>query len=404
MNPSENVVKIQPSATIAVSTLAGRLRAEGRDIADFSAGQPDFDTPSFISDAGIAGIRAGGTRYTPAAGLPALRKAIAENLSSEFGRPVDPSGIVVSCGAKHALFNAIFSLFGPGDEVMIASPYWTSYPEIVRIARAEPTFVAGSEERGFRVTPPDLEAAVTPDTRGLVICSPVNPTGSVYSLDEFRAVAEWARDRGITLISDEIYRKIRFDSEGAPAAGLLSLPPESVGEAVLIDGVSKSYAMTGWRIGFTLSDPAVASTISALQSHMTSNPSSPAQFAALAAYSESDAADAAISAMRVAFERRRDLVVRLFQELLPGISFVQPQGAFYLFFRVDDAIPGETLAANEFCTWLLEESGVAIVPGEAFGDPRYARMSFAAADEVLEDGIRRMAAAIDRRARASVSP
>jgi aspartate aminotransferase len=404
MNPSENVVKIQPSATIAVSTLAGRLRAEGRDIVDFSAGQPDFDTPSFISDAGVAGIRAGGTRYTPAAGLPALRKAIAENLSNESGREVDPAGIVVSCGAKHALFNAIFSLFGPGDEVMIASPYWTSYPEIVRIARAEPTFVAGSEERGFRVTPQDLESAATPKTRGLVICSPVNPTGSVYSLDEFRAVAEWARDRGITLISDEIYRKIRFDSDGAPAPGLLSLSPDSVGEAVLVDGVSKSYAMTGWRIGFTLSDPALASTISALQSHITSNPSSPAQFAALAAYSEGEAADAAVSEMRVAFERRRDLVVRLFQELLPGISFVWPQGAFYLFFRVDNAVAGETLAANDFCAWLLEESGVAIVPGEAFGDPRYARMSFAAADEVLEDGIRRMAAAIDRRAATSVSP
>jgi aspartate aminotransferase len=397
MSFSTNIERLQPSATMAVSTLAKRLRAEGRDVIDLSAGEPDFPTPDWIADAAVDGIRNGKTRYTPAAGMPELRNAIAGTLSARAGRTLEPSGVVVSCGAKHALFNVCFTLFGPGDEVLIASPYWTSYPEIVTLARAEPVFVAGSEARDLRVTPDDLEAATTERTRGFIYSSPSNPTGSVYSLNELRSVAEWARDRGIWLIADEIYRPIYFGDDREEAAGLLDLPESSLGPFVLVDGASKAFAMTGWRIGFTWSEPEVAKEITALQSHITSNAATPSQMAALAAYGDPERANAAVAEMRKAFRRRRDLVTRLLSELLPELSCVTPRGAFYVFLRVDGVFRGENTDATGFCSWLLSEAGVALVPGAAFGDDRFARLSYATSDDVLEDAIRRMAAAVRAR-------
>lgn len=391
MRFSANIEKLQPSATIAVSTLARKLRAEGRDILDLSAGEPDFDTPGFISEAGIEGIRRGQTRYTPAAGLPELRKAIAAEIRSRTGREVDWNGIVVTSGAKQALFNACFTLFGPGDEVLIASPYWTSYPEIVTLARAEPVFVAGPRERDFLLAPADLDRAATPRTRGLILCSPSNPTGAVYPVAALQAVAEWARDRGIWLISDEIYRQIHFSDDGAPAPGLLDLPPSSLGPHVLIDGASKSFAMTGWRIGFSVSSPETAREFSALQSHMTSNAATPSQVAALAAWSRPEESRAAVREMVAAFRRRRDLVVERVQALLPGFSFVYPRGAFYLFLQVDAAFSDSAPDSTALCGRILEECGVALVPGAAFGDDRYVRMSFATSDAILEESVRRLA-------------
>ncbi|HZD05236.1 MAG TPA: pyridoxal phosphate-dependent aminotransferase [Longimicrobiales bacterium] len=393
---SPNVEQLQPSATIAVSTLAKRLVAEGRDVIDLSAGEPDFDTPAWISQAAVDGIRAGKTRYTPAPGIPELRKAIARTLSDRAGRELPWEGVVVTCGAKQALFNACFTLFGPGDEVLVATPYWTSHPEIVTLARAEPVPVRGAEEREFRLTPDDLEAAATGRTRGLIYSSPSNPTGAVYTAEELQAVAEWARDRDVWLIADEIYRLICFDGDGE-AAGLLELPPSSVGPFVLVDGASKCFAMTGWRVGFAWTEPEVAAKLSALQSHTTSNASTPSQVAALAAYGDPERTGRDVARMREAFRRRRDLVVGLFDELLPGLGYGSPWGAFYLFFRVDAAFgDGRECTATEFCSWLLEEAGVALVPGAAFGDDRWARMSFAAADEVLERGVRRIAEALGR--------
>ncbi len=394
MRLSENVQRIEPSATIAVSSLAKRLRAEGRDIVDLSAGEPDFETPEWIARAGIEAIRSGRTGYTPAPGLPELRRAIARRLGEQAGREIPWEGIVVSVGAKQALFNACFSLFGPGDEVLIAAPYWTSYPEIVKLARAEPRPVSGPEERDFRLRPRDLDEAASERTRGLILCSPSNPTGAVYGEDELRDVADWARDRDVWLISDEIYRLIYYGDDRAAAPGLLDLPPDALGPHVLVDGVSKSFAMTGWRIGFAATDPELASKLSSVQSHTTSNPATPSQLAALAAYSDDERARTSVEEMRAAFRRRRDLVTRLFSDLLPEFSFVQPRGAFYLFFRVDGAFGGEVTDSSSFCTWLLEETGVALVPGSAFGDDRYVRMSFATSDDVLEDGIRRMADAV----------
>jgi aspartate aminotransferase len=390
---SENISRLQPSATIAVSSLAKQLKAEGRDIINLGAGEPDFDTPVFIADAGVKAIRDGKTRYTPAPGTIQLRQAIADDLQARFEKDIDWNGVVVSNGAKHSLFNACFTLFGPGDEVLIGSPYWVSYPEMVTLSRAEPVFVSGPAERDFMLTPADLDAAYTENTRGLILCSPSNPSGGVYSQEELKAVAEWAKSRGVWLIADEIYRFINFVGDG-PAAGILDLPDESVGDFVLVDGVSKAFAMTGWRIGFTYSSADLAKKMSAFQSHTTSNPSSPAQEAALVAYTERERADAEVARMVEAFRRRRDLVAGLFDELLPSLPYVKPNGAFYLFFRVDSLFREGMADSSAVCTWLLEEAEIAMVPGVAFGDDRYVRMSYATSDELLEKAIHRLAKAV----------
>lgn len=387
MRFSANIQELKPSATIAVSTLAKQLKAEGRNILNLGAGEPDFRTPEFISSGGIDGIKAGRTRYTPPAGLPELRQAIAHRLCEQAGRELDWNGVVVTAGAKQALFNAIFSLFGPGDEVLVAAPYWTTYPDLVTLARGEPKAVFGSENRDFKVTPSDLDDALTGRTRGLILNSPSNPTGAVYSLSELSAIAGWAKEREVWLIVDEIYRRIYHEDSG-DAPGLLDLPAEGLPDFVLIDGASKSFAMTGWRVGYSFSPTELARKMTALQSQTTSNVSTPAQMAALRAYGEPEAADASIAEMGIAFARRRDLATNLFEELLPQVRYVRPKGAFYLFFR-SDALGTES--ATEWCGKLLSGEGVALVPGAAFGDDRWSRMSFAAEDSVIEEAIRRIA-------------
>jgi aspartate aminotransferase len=398
MSFSANIAKIKPSATMAVSALAKRLKAEGRDVIDMSAGEPDFDTPAHISEAAIEGIRAGKTRYTLASGMPDLKKAIAKTLSERAGREMDPDGVVVTSGAKQALFNACFCLFGPGDDVLIGAPYWTSYPEIVTLARANPVPVAGSEERDFLLTPADLERVWTPKTKGLVYSSPSNPAGSVYGRDDLKAIVEWARDRKVWVIADEIYRAINYTgAPGAPATGLLELPQSSLGDYVLVDGASKAFAMTGWRLGFSYSDVRSAKELGALQSHVSSNAATPSQVAALAAFTDRARSDRAVREMVAAFQRRRDLVTKMFDELLPDFTYVKPRGAFYLFFRVDSAFSEEIPDSAAFCSWMLNETGVALVPGSAFGDDRYVRMSYATSDALIEDAIRRLAGALARR-------
>ena len=391
MRYSPNIERLQPSATIAVSTLAKKLAAEGRDIINLSAGEPDFDTPTFIADAAVEGIRAGRTRYTPAPGLPELRKSIAGLLSQQAGRELDWTGVVVTAGAKQALFNACFTLFGPGDEVVVAAPYWTTYPELVTLARAEPVVVFGDREVDFKLTPADLDACATERTRGLILNTPSNPTGAVYTLGELTAIAEWATDRGVWLISDEIYRNICYVDDGGVAAGLLDVPRDALGPFVLVDGASKSYAMTGWRMGYSYCEPDVAKKFSALQSHVTSNVSTPTQVAALAAFTERETAAAAVAEMTAAFRRRRDLVAARMKELLPGIDFVRPEGAFYVYFRVDGLFDDNTKSGSDWCAKLLEEVGVALVPGAAFGDDRWVRMSYAASDDEIERAFERIA-------------
>lgn len=400
MEFSENVRRLEPSATMAVSALAKRLAGEGKDILDLSAGEPDFDTPAFVRDAAVRAIHGGQTRYTPPAGTPALRKAIAARLTERAGREMHWEGVVVTSGAKQALFNAIFALFGPGDEVLVPAPYWTTYPDLVRIARAEPVIVMGDESRSFKITTADLDRAVTPSTRGLVLNSPCNPTGAVYSKTEVERLAAWARERSVWLISDEIYRAIYYGVEGNHAPGLLELAPSSLGPFVLVDGASKAFAMTGWRIGFTWSEPEVAKKMTALQSQITSNATTPAQAAALEAYSNVRAADTSVAEMCVAFRRRRDLVTTRMRELLPEVPFVEPQGAFYLYFRVDGFFGGGVSSGTSWCSRLLEEQGVALVPGAAFGDDRWVRMSYAASDAVLDKALAKIAAMVGARSAA----
>ncbi len=395
MTYSENIAKLRPSATVAVSTLAKKLAAEGRDIINLSAGEPDFDTPEAVAGAGIEGIRRGRTRYTPAAGLPELRAAAAEYMTAGTDYPADPARVVISAGAKQSLFNACFCLFGPGDDVLIGSPYWTSYPEMVTLARADSVPVMGSEERDFLLTPDDLEAAATANARGLILSSPSNPTGAVYSKSELGAIAEWAGGRGITLISDEIYQEIYY-GEGVKAPGALDLDPGRVGDLVVTNGMSKAFAMTGWRVGFSYTTRELAARMSALQSHVSLNAATPSQIAALEGLTRGEEGARDRDRMVAAFRRRRDLVARLFDELLPGCSYIRPGGAFYLYFRVDGLFDDEVTCAGDVCTRILEEAGVAIVPGEAFGDARYARMSTASSDEEIEEGVRRMARVLAR--------
>ncbi|HET7275323.1 MAG TPA: pyridoxal phosphate-dependent aminotransferase [Longimicrobiaceae bacterium] len=387
---SENIAALQPSATIAVSSRAKQLRAEGRDIIDLCVGEPDFPTPRFIADAGVEAIRAGHTRYTPAPGIPELRAAIAADLQrlSPGAGDIEAHGIVVSAGAKQALFNVCFSLFGPGDRVLIPVPYWTSYPAIVELTRAEPVLVDGDAERSFKVTVDALDRAAAGGAKGLLLNSPGNPSGAVYTKDELEEIARWAADRGIWLISDEIYRRIYFEGDLAP--GILDLPGELLERAVLIDGASKAFAMTGWRIGFSYSAKALAAKVSALQSQTTTHAPTPSQHAALAAYRADPAQLDECRAMQQSFNVRKQLLTQLFREKLPDVEFVDPAGAFYLWIATGGlANAGEN--SVEVCERILQSTGVALVPGTAFGDDRYLRLSFAASEDTLRDAVNRLA-------------
>lgn len=383
---------------MAVASRARELRAAGRDIIDLSAGEPDFPTPGLIAESGIAAIRDGHTHYSPAAGLPMLREAIAAELGRQGGQEIDAASVVVTAGAKQALFNACFTLFGPGDRVLVPAPYWTSYPALVHLARAEPVLVHADPERGFKVTVAELERAAGARVHGLILNSPSNPTGAVYTHEELEAIASWAAERDVWLISDEIYTRISYVQERAP--GILDLNPALGRRAVVVDGASKIFAMTGWRIGYSYSDPALARRMSALQSQVTSCANTPAQIAAATAYRGGTAVQAAVQQMIGTFRRRRARVMALFDEHLPGVRYVRPDGAFYLFFRADAwAEPGDAAVADsvEVCTRLLERTGVALVPGAAFGSDGFIRLSFAVAEELLVEGVQRLAVSRPRR-------
>lgn len=389
---SENVRELQPSATLAVAALCRQLQASGKDVLDLSAGEPDFRTPDFASAAGIAAIEQGDTHYTPVPGTNALRRAIAGHLTRASGKQADPLGVVVSSGAKQAVFNACFTLFGPGDEVLIPAPYWTSYPEIITIARARPVFVMGDEANSLKVDVAALEAKRTPHTRGLILNSPSNPTGSVYTRAELDAVVRWTSEHGIWVISDEIYGRMCYT--GDRAASVLDLDPSLHERLIVVDGASKTFAMTGWRIGFSYCRPALATHLSSLQSHITSGASSPAQAAAVAAYQDDPRVEQTVGAMVRVFRRRRDHAVDAIREHLPDAKFHTPDGAFYLFVRVDAYYDEKRSDSVKFCSDLLERTGVALVPGSAFGDDRYVRLSFAAPEAEILEAIRRTGAAM----------
>lgn len=383
---SQNLAYLVPSATIALSRDARRRKAAGEDIIDLGVGEPDFDTPAPVVQAGIQAIQKGHTRYPPNLGIDPLRQAVAGNLSRlSGGRPVDPARVIISSGSKQSLFNACFALFGPKDRVLIPSPAWVSYPQIVRLARAEPVPVPGDPEWGLKVGVSDLERKRDRLVRGIILCSPNNPTGAVYTLGELKAIATWAAQHGIWVIADEIYRRIYFGSGAAPS--LLDLPDELLERVVVITGASKAYAMTGWRIGAAWAPPDLVRAMDALQSHTTTGANHPAQWAAATAFAD-DRVEREVQRMTEAFHRRRDLIVERFRREAPGIEFVEPHGAFYLFFRVDGV--GEGMTGQTFCQRLLEEVGVSTVPGDAFGDDRWVRLSFAVSEAELTRALDRV--------------
>jgi aspartate aminotransferase len=370
---SPNLQHLESSATIAISQEAKRRQAGGEDVIDLGAGEPDFPTPPIPAEAGIKAIRDGRTHYPANEGILELRVAAAKHLSLlSGGRPVNADHLVVSSGSKQSLFNACFTLFGPGDVVAIPAPAWVSYPQIVHLTRARPVLVPGDPEWGLKVSVREL-ARMLPAATGLLLCSPCNPTGSVYTHAELKAIAQWARERKVWVITDEIYRRIHYGT--GPAPSFLDLPDELLTRVVVIYGVSKAYAMTGWRIGLALAPAPVAKAMAALQSHTTTGANHIAQYAAAAALDD-ERVEQDVARMVAEFRRRRDLVVARFRQALPGVEFVDPLGAFYFFFRVDSfgGISGTT-----FCTRLVGEQGVALVPGAAFGDDRWVRLSYAAA-------------------------
>ena len=384
--PSANIAELRESVTIAVSQRAKALKAQGREVIDLGAGEPDFDTPEPIRRAAQVALDKGATRYTAVEGILPLRDAIAAEANAAFkgdGRITD-GDIVVSNGSKQSLSNACLVLFGPGDEVLVPTPSWTSYYEMVALARATAVEVHGDPARGFKVDPERLARHATPRTRGVMLNSPSNPTGSVYTPDELRAILDLACERGWWVISDEIYVRIAYD---APAVGALDVAARR-DNLVVVNGVAKAYAMTGWRIGWTISPPAVAKAMTALQSHTTSNAATVSQYAALAALTLGDPVEQAVRAMVAEFKARRDAALPILRSS-SALTVLQPSGAFYFYVRVPGTGEGHDAGAA-FASLLLEEHGVAIVPGSAFRTPDWVRISYAAERSQVIEACRRV--------------
>ncbi len=376
---------VEASKTLAVTALAKRLKSEGRDIISLTAGEPDFHTPPLVSEAGMAAIREGATRYTAAAGEPELRQRIAEVYSERWGMELAPTQVCVSSGAKPLLYYLISILVDPDDEVLIPVPYWVSYEAMVLMRGGRPVTVPTSFEDGHKLGAAELDAAVTSRSKMLLLNNPTNPTGAVYTREELSAIAEVARDRDLIILADEIYEDLVYD--GLRHQSLYRLAPWLPERTVVVTGVSKSFAMTGWRLGYAIGEEGVIEALANYQSQALSSPSQISQRAALAALN--GAWDSVIE-MRGAFSRRRDYCLARIEEL--GLPHVMPQGAFYLFFDTSPVCEARGWRdGQEFCTHLLEREGVALVPGDAFGMPSWARISFAASDDELQAGFDRLA-------------
>jgi aspartate aminotransferase len=385
-----NLLDVPESETIGMTVRAAVLAAAGREILSLAAGEPDFVTPDYIREAAIRAIREGRTHYPPPAGLAELRAAIAAHVSVECGGDWSPSQILVSAGAKQSLFNAIFTLFGTGDRVVVPAPYWVSYPAMLRLARAEPVVVETSAMDGFKLAPDALERAFAGGARGVILNSPSNPTGAIYTESELAALLEVADRHGAWVVADEIYREIRYVPGGFP-----SVARAGYERAVVVDGFSKAYAMTGWRVGWAAAPEFLVRAMTRLQGHVNTNTSLPSQYAALAALVEEPARRAAVTTMVTAFRRRRALVLEGLSGVM-GLSPVAPDGAFYVW--IDVSAWCEALGADSatLALDLLEREGVALVPGGAFGGEGYLRLSFAARDEVLAAAVERLRAAATR--------
>jgi aspartate aminotransferase len=375
---------VAPSPTLAVDAKAKALKAAGEDVCGFAAGEPDFDTPEHIKEACIAALRAGKTKYAPTPGIDELRAALAEKYATDYGLKVAPSQVVVSPSGKFSCYLAILAICSPGDEVIIPAPFWVSYPEMVKLAGATPKFVLADDRTGFKLTPQQLEAAITPKTKLLVINSPSNPTGAVYSRSELEAIMAVALKHNLYVMSDEIYEHLLYD--GAQHVAPATFSKEAEARTLIVSGFSKTYSMTGWRLGTLVAPAAIAKAVGEIQSQTTSNATTFAQYGALAALREKEKTKAALSQMLTAFDRRRKF---LHGELnkIPGVTCLLAQGAFYLFPNISKF----GLSSQDFCARLLEKEKVAAVPGSAFGAEGYLRLSYATSDEVIAKGVSRLA-------------
>ncbi|NLE64700.1 MAG: pyridoxal phosphate-dependent aminotransferase [Elusimicrobia bacterium] len=367
------------STTLAITARAKALKAEGKDVVNFAAGEPDFDTPDHIKTAAVEAINTGFTKYTPSSGAEDLRLAIAAKLKRDNGLDYKAGEIVVGCGAKHAIFNAIMVLCDEGDEVIIPAPYWVSYPEMVKLAGATPKFVMTRREDGLRITPQALEKAITPKTRVLILNSPSNPTGMVYSRKELEAIAQVCLKKDIWVISDDIYEKLIYTNE--PFTSIGSLNKDIFQRTITVNGVSKAYAMTGWRIGYAAGPAEVMGYMKNLQDHSTSNPTSISQKASLAAL---NAPEDGVKKMCQTFKARRDLMTSLVDGI-PQISYIKPDGAFYLFCDFSKFGPCADVAKR-----ILDEMSVAVIPGDGFGAEGWIRLSFSTSEERIREGINRI--------------
>ncbi|GAT35378.1 aspartate aminotransferase [Terrimicrobium sacchariphilum] len=380
MELATRVKELTPSLTLAIDSKAKALKAEGVDVCGFGAGEPDMDTPEHIKAACIEAIQSGFTKYTPSSGTPELRQAISEKFLADNGLEYKPSQIIVSNGAKQSCFNAIAAVCNPGDEVIIPAPFWLSYPEMVRLAGAEPVIVQTTEENAWKITAEQFEEAMTPRTKMIIINSPGNPTGSIYSREELRAISEVAAEEDIYILSDEIYEKLTYD--GAEHVSIASLTPEAYDLTITVNGFSKAYAMTGWRLGYLGAPEPIARAIDSMQSHSTSNPCSFAQKGALAALKGDQQC---VADMREEFDIRRQY---MFDRLssIPGVTAVKPLGAFYVLANIS----GLGLKSQNFADRLLSKANVAVVPGIAFGDDRTVRLSYATSLDVIKTGLDRI--------------
>lgn len=383
MTYSSRITNLQESATIAISTLATTLKTQGRDILSFSAGEPDFDTPEPIKLAAKAALDEGFTKYTQVAGIPELKQAIAKKLQRENSLHYEPKQILVSNGAKQSLFNVFQALIDKGDEVIIPSPYWVTYPELVTYSGGSNVFIETNEQNGFKITASSLRQAITSKTKALVLTTPSNPTGMVYTRQELESIAQVLQGSGIVVIADEMYEKLLYDGEFVSAG---SISQDMFERTITINGLSKSVAMTGWRMGYcACADTTLIKLMTNLQSQCTSNINSITQKASIIALE--GGVDKQIESMRQAFLARRDLAVASINQI-KGLHTLSPQGAFYLFISIGNSCGGDSM---EFCRQLLEQEGVALVPGSAFGAEGFVRLSFACSTEQLTAGIARIA-------------
>ncbi len=382
---SNRVAALTPSLTLAISAKAKQLKAEGKDVIGFGAGEPDFDTPQHIKDAAEKALRDGFTKYTPSSGVMELREAIAEKFQTENQLTYSPNQVIVNCGGKHSCFNVIMATCDPGDEVIIPAPYWVSYPEMAKLAEATPVILPTTDATAFKVTPEQLEAAITPRTRLFILNSPSNPTGTMYTPEEIRALGDVCVRKGIYIMSDEIYERLIYGD--AVHQSVASCSSEHYEHTIIVHGFAKAWSMTGWRLGFLAAPEPIAKAINAMQSHSTSNPTSFAQIGAIAALR---GPQAHLSGWLVQFDQRRKFALERIRAM-KGITCVEPQGAFYLFPNVS----GTGLKSGEFCERLLGEKQVAMVPGVAFGSDDCVRMSYATSMENIERGLERMAAFVE---------